>query len=93
MSIEDVTGALERVQARMKERAGDYSLCSRLSIIEFSSTLHWWLVKKDVDKFTSAAQELQQKSPLAMRYLMSELFTELGCKEHDDLMAHLSAKT
>jgi len=92
MSIKDVAEALERVQNRIKEHAGDYSLCSRLSIIEFASTLHWWLEKECPIEFGTALDCLHTKSPLVANYLLTELFKELGCKERGDLDAHLLCK-
>lgn len=92
MSIKDVAEALERVQTRIKEHAGDYSLCSRLSIIEFAGVLHWWLEKEMPVEFTTALDGLQARSPLAVNYLLTELFRELGCKERGDLDAHLFCK-
>jgi len=92
MSTQDVADALKRVQARITERAGDYSVFSRLSIVEMCSILHWWLVRDKPDEFTVILDELQHKHSLAVDYLLKELYKELGCACRADLDAHLLCK-
>ena len=91
MSTQTVIEAFDRIRFRITERAGDYSLATRMSMLEFSDILQWWLARGQVREFNTVYDGFQEKFPMLMEYLETELFRELGCAERSDLLAHLMA--